>query len=328
MIKIRPESDLPKTTAQTIRLPSTALFTVSSKDRFKDYLDRRSSVEENYKSPYNFLIYKNQSLFNGFFTRIGLTEVVFPWTIPNINTKTNAISYTVIGGLNPGTFLATLDNGFYRPSQIASSLQTAIIAELPSFTMSYGVINGIPCFSYGTGDVNIEISFNPLAYNSSQYPFSSNIKQLFDLLGFNNVNTELSVFGVGGSTFCSFIEYVDFICQDLTYNQALKDGTSQQISRDSISRVYIQSDGTPSFLSANDPDFCPAGCEPFIIYRQFTNPKQIQWSPSQPLGQVQIQVYDDQGELLTDYPISIGGNPAPFINTGTDFNLTFLVSEN
>jgi hypothetical protein len=322
MINIRPQMDLAKGTAQTIRQPSTALFTLSSKDRFKDYEDRHTNYASQYRSPYNFLIAKNQSIFNGFFTRIGLTEIVFPYVIPNINEKTQKFRYTIEGGANPGTYTKTLNIGFAFPGGIASEMESLIQVEIPTYTMTYGSA-GLPRFEWDTGDPNIEITFVPLPYNSTDFPYSSNVKQCFDLLGLSTLQSTAGV-NYGGDTFCSFTEYIDIVCQQITYNQALKDGTSQPIARDAIARVYIQSEGNQTFLTADDANFCPAGCAPFTIYRQFSSPKQIQWSPNQPLGQVQIQVYDDQGEILQELNAGLSIDPVP----GTDFNLTFLVSEN
>jgi len=322
MINIRPQTDLSKEVAQTIRQPSTALFTVSSKDRFVDYADRQLNYATQYRSAYDFLIARNQSIFNGFFTRIGLTEIVFPYTIPNINEKTQTFRFTITGGPNPGTFTKTISIGFTLPSGIAAKMQTAIQTELPGFTMDYGNA-GLPRFLWDTGNPNIEITFIPLPYNSAIFPYTSNVKQLYDLLGLPPTE---SLFGInfGGDTFCSFTEYIDVVCSQITYNQSLRDGSSQRISRDSIARVYIQGEGSQTFLTPGDPNFCPAGCSPFTIYRQYSTPKQIQWSPNQPLGQVQIQVYDDQGEILQELDAGLGIDPVP----GTDFNLTFLVSEN
>lgn len=328
MIQIRPEQDLNKQSAQTIRQPSTALFTVSSKDRFNNYLERRSTENEPKTNPYDFLIYKNQALFNGFFTRIGLTEVVFPWTIPNINSKTRNILISVNAG---PPIQISLTQGFYTPSELAQALENEIQPHCPGFQMSYGSNSSwppgptytAPAFYYYAG-VGNDISFFAMPYNSSSYPYTNNVKQLFDLLGFSEENAFPSLIGNGATTFATYTEYIDVVCNQITYNQALKDGTSSKVSRDSIARIYIQSEGTSAFIQPFNANFIPAGCSPFTIYRQFTNPKQIQWSPNQPLGQIQIQIYDDQGELLQqELPSNIGID-----GPGTDFNLTFLVSEN
>jgi hypothetical protein len=71
---------------------------------------------------------------------------------------------------------------------------------------------------------------------------------------------------------------------------------------------------------ANGITFCPPGCEPLTIYRNFTNPKQIQWIPNQNIGGfLQFQIYDDTGVILSD---TIGNNG------GVDWSMTILVSEN
>lgn len=78
------------------------------------------------------------------------------------------------------------------------------------------------------------------------------------------------------------------------------------------------------------------GVTPFVIYRQFANPKEIRWSGAQPLGNCQFQLYDDQGRSIQDlwskaYPIISGGvvnSLATRYANGFVWNLTCLLSEN
>ena len=57
----------------TIRQPATANLMIDSADR----------DEARYNSPWDFQITKGQSILNGFFTRVGTTEVTLEWNIPN-----------------------------------------------------------------------------------------------------------------------------------------------------------------------------------------------------------------------------------------------------
>ena len=102
----------PQAGVVTMRPSSTALLTIDSEDRFQNGLIPDASGRvivpatgyplsryllslpkaANNVSPYNFTIVKNESVMNGFFTRIGLTEVVFHWGVPNINKKTSQIN--------------------------------------------------------------------------------------------------------------------------------------------------------------------------------------------------------------------------------------------
>ncbi len=317
--------------ATTSRPSSSAILAIDSEDRFKDYIQSRAATEGSYNSSaYNFQITKNESMMNGFFTRLALTEVNFPWTIPNINTQTEDIIFKYqigAGPVVPATL--TLDIGFYKPSEIASALEAKIQAldlGLVTFQMAYGIdtiLGGarkVPAFFYKAPG-GVTVSFEPLPYLSTAYPYPPTTKQLFDVLGFGSDNTVLDTEGVSKSTFCQSVRYIDIVCSQLTYNQAVKDTMSQPITRDTICRLYL-GDGPytgTSTVDPSDPLFCPPGCAPFTIYRQFTNPKFIRWCPDQPVqGNLQFQVFDDNGQILTGLSTFDGTE---------DWSMTLLVSE-
>jgi len=316
--------------AQTIRMPSTSLLTIDSEDRFTDYLQARGDNSGNFASnasPYDFTIQKSESLMNGFLTRCGITEVCFPWAIPNINSKTNKMYYSYKLGAFPIVIAQQIDlqNAFLRPHEIAAAIQAIVEVDVPGFTMVYaadGLSN--PSFSYATNNPANTIAFVPMAYNTSAYPYPPQTKQLFDLLGFTNTVSDLAVSGAGNYTFCQAIRYIDIVCNQLTNNQALKDQTSQTVARDMLCRLYLGDGGgtgqstvpasntgvingtldpSGALVIANNlsPEFCPPGCAPMTIYRNFTTPKQIQWIPNQPIpGYLRFQVYDDAGALLSE----------------------------
>jgi hypothetical protein len=322
--------------AMTERSPSYAILAIDSEDRFKDYEEQRRVLAgpisgKFNRTPYDFQITKNESLMNGFFTRLALTELNFPWVIPNINERTQEIQFTYkIGAAAPITTILTLDVGFYRPDEIATELETQIKAldpALATFFLSYGT-DKLPRFIYNTVNAGNLVAFEPLDYNSGVYPFPSTTKQLFDMMGFTDDNTVLGANNVDvdtNLTYCQAIRYIDIVCSQLTYNQALKDTMSQTVARDTLCRLYL-GDGPYTGTSTIDPAdaaFCPPGCAPFTIYRQFTNPKFIRWLPNQPVqGNLRFQVFDDDGQPLASY-------------TGTDvygassenWSMTLLVSE-
>lgn len=341
----------PQAGVVTQRPSSTALLLIDSEDRFKNYTQERltlgiSSGTGYNQSPYDFTIVKNESIMNGFFTRLGLTEVSFPWTIPNINRKTQQI---IVNWSNASTnasgssVVNMAQPDFLKPSGIATQLQVQIRAanpDLAAFALLYGVQDpNEPKFFYTSGVSglsNVYVSFSPLPYNSTLYPYPDTTKQLFDLLGFTAANSAIPPIATGGrgkTTLCQATRYVDIVCPQLVYNQPLKDTMTQQIARDSLCRLYL-ADGNNfgnNTLSAGDSNFCPPGCAPFTIYRQFQTPKMINWTPNQPVaGVLTFQVYDDTGanlsEMCSSAVVPLGGfgvNP-----DYTDWSATVLVSEN
>jgi len=287
---------------------------------------------------------------NGFFTRIGVTEVNFPWTIPNINVKTNQIQvvYSPTGDpSNVFTSTILLLPGFYTPSQLAQAIETevrSISNDLIDFEMTYGGgpvppaastnDTGVqPFFQYWVGPVpNLEIAFLPVPYNTQLYPYSSQTKQLFDVLGFTSRNTLLANQEDGAYTLCQAIRYVDIVCNQLTSVASLKDQTSQTVARDMLCRIYL-GDGNGSGQSTVQPDasgiFCPPGCAPTTIYRQFSVPKYIQWIPNQPIsGFLQFTVYDDAGDVLDTSLSNVTSLiQGQYRSQITDWSMTMMVSE-
>jgi hypothetical protein len=99
---------------------------------------------------------------------------------------------------------------------------------------------------------------------------------------------------------------------------------SQTIARDVLCRVYVaDAQGQQSTTVASASTFCPPGCAPTTIYRDFAMPKQIAWTPNQPVpGYLQFDVYDDTGALLSESdPFKAGANNCPW-------SMTLLCSEN
>jgi hypothetical protein len=318
---------------QTIRFPSTSLLTIDSEDRWADYTQARqeialASAAAPYFDPYNFRLQGNQFLLTGAFTRLGVSEVVMPWC-PNINGKTSQIIVHYIDNA-AAAHSQTIDLGllgfggtYQRPHDLATILQTAIrsIADLSGTSFTYGV-NNVPHFAYNaSGAVNASaIWFEPLPYNSTVYPYPAEVKQLFDLLGFTNINTlPGNNTGAGLYTDCQAIRYVDIVASDLTKYQGLFDGSSQRSAKDSLCRVYLT---TPqNQLPPSDADYAPAGTVPATIYRNFTNPKQIQWTGKQNISAAMtFQVYGDDGLLFS--------TNSAFANNGSNWSMTILVSEN
>jgi len=143
------------------------------------------------------------------------------------------------------------------------------------------------------------------------------------LLGFTDTNTTLSASGRGLDTYCQSTRYVDIVCTQLTLNAAAKDTMSQAVARDVLCRVYVgDAAGVQSTVLPSSATFCPPGCMPTTIYKDFALPKQIQWRPDQSIpGYLKFDVYDDAGFSLSDYTPYAQGN-------GANWSMTLLCSEN
>jgi len=335
--------------AKTVRPPSTSLLCIDSEDRFASYSEAGGAIGAQVRnaSPYNFSISKPETIMNGFFTRLAVSEVVFPWTIPNINVKTNSMNFNFLSTPVNVSGTITLPLGFYTPFELADIIQFQVNSLLAAggsasvCTMTYGtpvtvpsVSARFPRFAYnvdGGTTPSTSIAFSPLTYNSTAYPYSPNTKQLFNLLGFVDVNQQYESAAVGSMTYCQATRYVDICSPQITYNQALKDTMTQVTSRDTICRVYVSAaPGQSSTTQCDISGFCPPGCVPTTIYKDFNVPKQIQWIPNQGVpGYLTFQVYDDEGDLVDNsFPTTASVGMLPEYGTSGDWSMTLLVTEN
>ena len=98
-----------------IRYPSVANLMIDSADR----------TVSQFPSPWDYQIVKKQSLFNGFFTRIGATEVVLEWNNPNITADNNTLVFTIApSGAQPTTVSITYGgnlNGYFTVADILNA---------------------------------------------------------------------------------------------------------------------------------------------------------------------------------------------------------------
>jgi len=315
--------------AVTVRPSSTAILAIDAADRYPT----EQQAFGNRTSPYDFQITRNQSILNGFFTRIALTEFVFPFYIPNVNAYTNQLYFKKNGGALQSI---TLPTNFYTPDALADAVETELnAAGFAALTVVYNPPNTTPgsgqyapcCFLIETNTADT-IQF--VRGNTTSAPNSlTNINhfQLFDLMALNDsVSTDID----GSTTRCRYIEYIDVVCTQLTYNQDLKDSSSDPTARDVLARIYLETeneqitpvwDGTKVIIPY---ETAIPGTYPFTIYRQFKTPKQILWNKAQPVGNLRFELYDNHGQPLNS---AISTTDDQNLNM-PDWRMTLLVSEN
>jgi len=339
------------------RPSSTAILALNSKDRFS--LD--GSAQSNSLQQYNdFTINKNQNLMQGAFNRIQLTEMRFPWAIPNINARNNkfyvwANTYDI-----NDLVLVTIGEGFYTGAELATAVEKQIIAD---------------CSGVAAGIVNLDVQFNPRGFGEFEFsmtagtgPFSFDIfqysdsitdpggdsdaewistNQLMKTMGLYQLSGTTDLYTTplqGGTAPMLYTEYVDIVSEQLTNFQKVKDITTNvPTARQAlIERLYITNE-----TSQNDPANIP-GTYPFTIMRQVRTPKSIRWSGEHSIGQVDIKLYDMYGQplylptlpdvaLLTPRQLASKLFKKKVLKNGLevfvvyvplpDFQLTFLASE-
>lgn len=286
-------------TATTIRFPSTSAFMIDSVDRQDTSLATSSG---------DFVIVKPMSLNNGFFTRMAVQEVVLDYGIPNVSSKHNNdtlfITYN-IGAGNVSTS-AILPAGYYNVKQALDTLVSQLNAIIGAGT--FQIVSGQGQTSLDMVNNTHTFSINPQG-NLASMIFTEN------QIG----TTPRNFFFVTAPRIIPY-RYFDICCTQLTYNQKLKDNDTSENTRDVLYRFYFAWDGDTTYDAYGFPVLM--GYRPFIQRRMISFPKQIQWTPMMPVGNLNFQVFDEIDQI-------VDANSFASLEGGAEmeFQMTLLLSE-
>jgi len=273
---------VPSEKATPIREASTANFLIDSFDRTTGNAS-------------DFSINLNQSLFNGFFTRIAVSEVGMNWGIPNISIYFENNEFAVQIGATQ--YLIVLPDGNYTVASaltdIVALLNTTVGSTFFTLTGNYTSNQGVRLVGTGNFEVLATNLQEQLTIQSGQVALSFFIQ-----------NPNLLAY-----------RYVDFVCDNLTYNQQLKDNSTSGQARDTLYRWNFGWDVPSPIDTLGFPIY--QGYQAFTARRALPYPKQIKWESNMPIGQLRFQV-------LTEYnlPLVIEFPTAQF-----EWNMTTLISE-
>jgi len=284
---------IPSEKTATIRYPSIAHLMV-------DADDRDTAV---FQYCNDFQITKTNNLLNGFFTRIGATEVVFEWLQPNVYSGFNTrINYTV------GTtdYFFDIPDGFYTVYEVIDQL----VQGLNDQTFGTG-LTWTKSALVGAGAV-LEVTGTP----GITFIVTGTLMQQLYSNGFDGV---IPAGGVELFEILASIadlrpaRYVDIVCNQLTNNQSVKDASTAPHVRDVLVRWYFDYDNQSPPDAYGFPILM--GYAPFFLRRLYNPPKQIQWQTNIPVGNLSFQLYRDDGEIQP-------------VNSATSFLMTLQISEN
>ena len=280
----------PSEKAMPIRQPSTANLMLDSFDR----------DATTYITPWAFSINRANSILNGFFTRIGTTEVVLEWNIPNILTGFND---SLDISANSTTYTVPFTPGFYTVAEILDNTVDALNILSSSTDWSVKTVGGITGIDLSGG------TFQVLPGNLQQQ-----LGLTLSVSGFKPINRpDLRPW-----------RYLDFISSQLTYNQDLKDASTCPIVRDVLCRWYMDWDTPPPLDTYGYPILM--GYTAFSARRLFNPPKQIRWDHTQPIGQIAFEVFGQSEFYPTGIPLA-SIYPTALGNTHTNWLMTLQVSE-
>lgn len=260
---------VPKERATPIREPSTANLLIDS-------IDRTEGVGSS-----DFTITKKQNILNGFFTRLAVVEVVLDWCIPNINPvfKNDVLTYNV----GTESYSITIPEGHYTIARLLNTIKTEL--NVQSIAEGLGITWSV------TGNVNDD-GYATLSASGDVVSFPVSPLQ-------TQLNLASEIFANDFPLDCPAvlpITYLDFTCDQLTYNQELKDEATNLTTRNTLYRWVFAWDGPAPIDSLGYPIF--QGYMPFRARRYLAFPKQVRWETNMPIGQLNFQVYDSQGELV------------------------------
>lgn len=302
---------VPQEKATPIRYPSVANLMLDSADR----------NVANFPLANDFRIEKTNSLLNGFFTRIGATEVVFEWTTPNISVAqgNQSVSYTVTVGANPPTEVNfVIPDGFYTVANLLNFLfgaggflnaytATTNVTWAVSASPNASANASIDVSATNTEDTNIVLSGDVIEaiFGQARAPLGELDVNLDPLVNAELIDAQFAID-------LRPARYIDIVCNQLTNNQAVKDASTATNVRDVLVRWYFDYD-TPNQLDEYGYPIL-MGYTPFYLRRIYNPPKQIQWATNIPVGNLALQLYNDFGELAQVVPT-------------TDYLLTLQASE-
>lgn len=306
------------------------------------YVDSVDKAEGQYST--NFTISKGQSLFNGFFNRLTVAEVVLDWGVPNIAAYWGNDYITFRNATTNVDIEVSIPDNFFRVSSLLDFIVEEANTEAAALGDPLRLEKGLAAGSIYLQSVGAGVDpFIILPNNPATPTAGTNLpRQLFKSSQINVPGGE--VLYLINSPLILGTRYIDIVSSQLTYNQELKDNTTSQITRDVLYRWYFAYDNTPvpydmisTEIAAADPAATPPqqatfaevetdvpivqGYTSFVARRTPPVAKQIRWSPEQPIGQVQFQVYDDTGKLLDISPTAFP------LGVNFQFQMSMLLSE-
>jgi hypothetical protein len=292
---------------------------ISSKDRFG------GSFQFPQPQPYNnFVIQKGFPLQQGQIMNIRLSEVLFPYAIPNVNDYNNRFGIS-----NDPTGLISVEivvpTGFYTGASLAAAINPLIVAGLVTNTPTLTYNANTNVFTFAESGASYPVSIFPILNPSSGAVFNTGdpvtSPSILSMMGFNFATKNYSdpaATLVGGSASLVYTQFID-ICSDvLTQYQNLPDASTGNVNlQHIICRLYIANETSTSNTDASGNPLFP-GMSPFVIHRQFKNTKVMKWNNQNSVDRIDIQLYDDAGRRLR-----LPTNDTTY----QDFQITFQSSE-
>jgi hypothetical protein len=295
----------------------------------------------------NFRLARPQSVMESFATRLVISEIRFPWWIPNITRRNN--TFWIIEGAN--IYDIQIAPGFYTPAEIITQVNQSLIesdVNLPpvldyfegQYTFTAGIAGSSPSrvvplnvvYPLKVGKITINKKTKVGAPTEEQYITWNDVDQvalpeeyildknsfyvspsLLNTLGFTweQVNYNAPFVGeiTGNITETLYTQYVDILSDKLNQYTTNLDGNSNaSASSRLLLRLYL-SDEVSIFNNYGGDQLY----QPFLIHRQLKNPKEVMWNKDAVVDWLDIRIVDQYNNLVplpeTTTGYSINGGP-------------------
>jgi hypothetical protein len=232
---------------------------------------------------------------------MGVSEAVLNWGIPNI---LSTVNNTLIVTINGTPYTATVPQGFYT----VQALLDALVVSLNT------AATGVATFSIVTRGAERALS-STVEYNISPTALSYQ-------MNFGSPNFISAVHTIDNPVILNY-NYIDFVCNDITYNQALKDSSTNPNVRDVLYRWWFAWDSPPVLDTYGYPIL--QGYTPFTARRAIAFPKQIRWENKMPVGNLSFAVYGNNPNMPNAYSVPLDARLTSYGNM--EWGMNFLVSE-
>jgi hypothetical protein len=328
---------IPTEKGVSFRNPSTANFQINSRDRSRD-------LSGNFiqKSDF-FQISLQQNLLNGFFTRLGVVEVVFDWKIPNVSAAAgnNTFYWNVSSSSQALTTVSTIvPTGNYQADDLIATIAANMGCQLGQANTYYKTAYAPSQLTVGSNVGGCTWADTPpvgtIYGNNAQFFTVDNTSSL--------LNRQLNMSTIYTNTSGAFsnlniiaaleptvvpIKYVDIICRNLTYNQDLKDGTTNKdYDRDVLYRWNLAWEDNGNIVDAFN-NVIDQAYNKFQSRRYLSFPKQIAWTPNQPIGQLEFELIGVGEQLVNGVLTEVYKPLSYWYDTygGLEWSMNCLVSE-
>lgn len=266
---------------------------------------------------------------NGVYTIASTTGTTLVCNNPN---SLVAFATTALAGVVGIRYTNSIAEGWYDLTQTAvtgGGAQGNLAYQLQADVRAVTGSTTFTCFYNFNSGANPQPynCFGALSGNTDKFYFyrvtdasQPNRVSLFEMMSWATNQTPATVQTGNPNASLLSTPFVDIVCNNLTYNQSLKDadtGTSRNI----LCRLWL----TPDAFTGNMANL---GSAPILVHRAFPFPKQVKWNADQPIGNLRFQVYDSQGYLLSTNDGLTGLSQSAYYDADMgDWTMTLLVSE-